>query len=197
MIDNNEEKKSNFKAYILAIIPILSFAAVAVGSTYAFYLASVVGNENNGDIELKSANVVAFFDKTDTLNAEKILPGYKGELNFSIYNNSAEENLYVQYTLAWDILEYENEIDSNSFVYTLTGSSTTGDEVVEQSDTNKLISISSPQRVPAISSVIGSGIINSGVKHSYTLQVHLVENGKNQDDLQGKRFSGRIVAKGD
>lgn len=197
MIEKNEEKKRSFTTYLVAIIPIVSFALVAIGSTYAFYLATVVGNEDYGDLELKSADVVAFFDNTDTLNVEKILPGFKAELNFSIYNSSAEENLYAQYTLMWDIQEYENEIDSNSFVYTLVGKSTKNDEVIEESKTNKVINVSSNQRIPGISSIIGSGMINSGVRHSYTLQVSFLENGENQNDLQGKRFKGRIVAKGE
>jgi hypothetical protein len=189
------KKKSKFKFYIYAIIPLFSFVSVTFMATYAFYLATVVGNEDNGQVITKSAQVYAAFNATDTLNVEKILPGYSGTLEFSIVNTTKEENVYGNYTLAWEIVK--NEIDNDSFTYTLTGTSYKGTEVLADSDSNKVVNIVTPRRIPTMSANIGEGIINTGVAHKYVLTVNFAESGTNQDQLQGKNFEGKIIAKGD
>lgn len=190
-----DKKNIKFKYYIYAIIPILSFISVAFLSTYAFYLATVVGNEDNGDVVLKSAQVFAVFNASEKFEVEKMLPGYNGEIEFSIVNTSDTEEAYGNYTLAWDIIT--NEIDSENFVYTLEGTSEKDGQTVYDSDKNKLIKVTNMRRIPSVSSNIGTGMINTGVTHHYVLKVSFLESGTSQDDLQGKHFEGKIVAKGD
>lgn len=190
-----DKKNIKFKYYIYAIIPILSFISVAFLSTYAFYLATVVGNEDNGDVVLKSAQVFAVFNASEKFEVEKMLPGYNGELEFSIVNTSDTEDAYGNYTLAWDIIT--NEINSENFVYTLEGTSEKDGQTIYESDKNKLIKVSNMRRIPSVSSNIGTGMINTGVTHHYVLKVSFLESGASQDDLQDKNFEGKIVAKGD
>ena len=189
------EKKVNLKSLICAIIPVISFIAVSTISTYAFYLAGVVGNEDNGDLALKSAQVFAVFNATDSLNVEKMLPGYNGQIEFSVVNTSTEEEAYGNYSLAWDIVT--NEIDNESFVYTLEGTSDKDGAPVSEGDTNKLVTVPAARRIPSVSSVIGTGTINTGVAHKYVLKINFLESGTDQNNLQGKKFEGKIVAKGD
>lgn len=192
------KKKSKLKFYVFAIIPVLSFMSVAFLTSYSFYLATVVGNEDNGDVILKSAQVFAMFEAEDNFSVENILPGYSGEIRFSITNTSPEEDLYGNYTLFWEITKNEiNNDTSQNFVYTLSGVSEKDGVEVGMSDKNKLVNVSSNRRVPSISESIGSGMINTGVTHKYVLTVKFLESGTNQNDLQGKKFEGKIVAKGD
>lgn len=196
------EKKKVFslKFLFVTIIPLLSFIAVVVGSTYAFYLitADVAGNEETENMVLESASVVAMFEATNEIDDKDIRPGYSNELHFTIVNTSDKENLFGRYTLSWEIRKYDNEIDDENFVYTLTGKSYKGKKtnVVGQDRHNKLVNVSVPMRIPDATTSIGYGIINTGVTHDYTLKIELRDNGKNQNDLQGKSFSGKIVAKG-
>lgn len=191
-----EKKKLGFRFLFVSIIPLLSFIAVVVGTTYAFYTikVDVVGNDENGGVSLESARVFAMFEATNEIDAKGVLPGYSSELQFSIVNTSNKENLYGRYTIAWEI--EKNEIDNNNFVYSIEGTSTKNGENVIESKTNKLINIASIRRIPNVSTDIGSGVINTGVTHNYTLTIHFLESGTNQDAVQGKEFSGKIVAKG-
>ena len=68
---------------------------------------------------------------------------------------------------------------------------------INESDKNKLVKVTSPRRVPTVSTNIGIGMINTGVTHNCKLKLMLLESGTPQDTLQGKNFSGKIVAKGD
>lgn len=189
------KKKIKLKYYVYAIIPVLSFISVAFLTSYSFYLATVVGNEDNGDVILKSAQVFAMFEAKDNLDVEDMLPGYTGEIKFSITNTSPEDDLYGNYSLFWDVVK--NEINDPNFVYTLKGTSEKDGNIVPISDSNKLVDISSNTRIPSASQRIGTGMINTGVVHNYVLTVKFLESGDNQNVLQGKKFEAKIVAKGD
>lgn len=195
MEEEKKNKNSKFKEIVIAVIPVLSFIAVTIGTTYAAYMANVVGNENNGETVLKSARVYAMFESTDSINGEDILPGWSDTLNFTIVNTSPENNLYANYTLAWEI--DENSINDENFIYTLECTSTKDGKEIREDDKNTLVKVLSPRKVPTVSTNIGTGMINTGVVHSCKLTVMLRESGVSQDSLQGKSFKGKIVAKGD
>ena len=82
-------------------------------------------------------------------------------------------------------------------MYTLSGTAVRDGVNVPISSTNKLVNISNRVSVPDASSSIGKGVINTGVTHNYTLTLEFIETGSNQNDYQGKTFSGKIVAKGE
>lgn len=199
MVKDMEEEKKNkkfrLKDIIIAVIPVLSFISVTVGATYAAYMASVVGNEESEETVLKSARVYAMFNANESISGDNILPGWSSTMNFSIVNTSPEDNLYANYTLAWEI--EENAINDDNFVYTLECSSTKNGEEVKESEKNILVKASSPRKVPTVSTNIGVGMINTGVTHNCQLKIMLRESGNSQDNLQGKTFKGKIVAKGD
>lgn len=188
-----KEKRSKLKYYIYAIIPVLSFISVGFLATYSFYLASVVGNEETEELVLKTAQVTAMFEARDSISASSIFPGFSDSLEFSIYNTTPEENIYGNYTLSWEIIT--NDIDDNSFTYTLEGKAYRDGELLEEDEKNKLVSVKTPTRIPTASSTIGEGTINSFVEHRYKLSIHFKETGNDQNDLQGKRFDGKISAK--
>lgn len=190
-----ENNKSKIKFYIYAIIPLISFVSVSFMATYAFYLATVVGNEEYGEVITKSAHVYSVFSADESMEVEKMLPGYTNSVEFTIVNTTPEENVYGTYTLAWDISQ--NEIDDDNFTYTLIGSGHKDEEVLSETDRNKLVNVVTPRRIPTMSADIGDGVINTGVTHKYILTVNFKETGTNQDDLQGKSFKGKIIVKGD
>ena len=189
------KKKNKITDIIFAVITIISFIAVTIGTTYAFYVVNVEGNDSNEPIDLKSADVYAMFQSTDSLNVEGMMPGYTGKLEFSIVNTSIDEDLFASYTLAWDITT--NQLHSDSFDYTLEGVSPQDGVTIEEPQQNQIIKVTSPRKIPKVSTSIGSGIINTGVTHKYVLNVKFLESGEEQNDLQGKRFEGKIIAKGD
>ncbi len=189
-----EKKNNNFKIYLYAIITILAFISVSVGATFAVHYF-VKGNEDTKPIKIKTAYVHAMFEATNSINSSEILPGWSSELKFVITNVSKEESAIGNYTLMWDI--EENELESDDFVYTLTCKSYLGDIELAESETNKIIKITSPRRVPSASSSIGTGLINTGVRHEYVLKLMFNETGSNQDELKSKTFKAKVYAKGE
>lgn len=189
-----EEKKNNRKILIYAILSVLSFVAVSVGATYAFYVAAFIGNEDNGKIHIQSADVVAIFSSTNTINDTDILPGWSDILEFNIYNSTASENAYGNYSLIWNIST--NEINDNHFVYKLIGETYIGEEKVSNDIAHNSVINISKTRIPTSSVVLGTAIINSGVTHKYQLVLTFEETGTNQNEHQGKIFNSTLVATG-
>ena len=187
------KKKKNIKTYIYAIISILSFILVCIGTSVAFFV-SIAGTKET-EVAIKSANVSAMFNALEFIDDKDILPGYSSSMHFTITNTSKEENAYGNYTLMWmiDI----NEIDSEDFVYNIVRTSYRGENNIPISETNKLVSVPEYRRVPSASSSIGMATINTGVTHSYTLNVKFIDTEENQSNLSGKTFKGRITAKGE
>lgn len=189
-------KEKNIKTYIYSIIVVLSFVLVAVGTSLAIVYYKVNGNDNNGNIDVKTSYVNAMFENGNDINDENILPGWSNRLEFSITNISEELNAVGRYTLIMNI--EKNELDSNNFVYNIVGTSTLdGVELEEVQYTNIVVNRPSFEPVPTISTTLGNGVINTGVKHNYVLTFKFNENGENQDEFQGKTFKANVVAKGE
>lgn len=189
-------KEKNIKTYIYSIIVVLSFVLVAVGTSLAIVYYKVNGNDNNGNIDVKTSYVNAMFENGNDINDENILPGWSNRLEFSITNISEELNAVGRYTLIMNI--EKNELDSNNFVYNIVGTSTLdGVELEEAQYTNIVVNRLSFEPVPTISTTLGNGVINTGVKHNYVLTFKFNENGENQDEFQGKTFKANVVAKGE
>ena len=195
MKKKEKEKKENRKILLYAILTVTSFIAVSFGTAYAFYTATIIGNEENGEVQIKTANVFAVFNNDKDLIAENVLPGFSDTMEFSIVNVSPTENAYGNYTIVWEI--NENSINSKDFVYTLNGETyVNGEKVDNNIARNKVVNIGTTI-VPAVSDILGTGTINTGVTHKYVLRITFRENGKNQNDLMGKKLDSYITVKGE
>ncbi len=192
---SRDDLKLSIRSYIYAIVSVLSFISVSVGTTYAFWLSGVVGNDTNGEVGMQAVSeIMTTFYAENDINADSVEPGWSQELVFTIANVSQVENAIGDYTLYWYV--DKNTINDESFVYTLSSTSFRGDVNVPISDTNRVVTIPGELIVPSASSSIGTGTINTGVTHRYTLTVKFLDNGENQNNLQGKVFEGKIIAKG-
>lgn len=188
------KENSNTKAVLLAVTCIILFGLVSIGTAYSFISAHIIGNETNGDITVKTANVYAMFEGNDLI-AKDILPGYSDKMTFTITNTSETADAYGNYSLIWNI--NKNEINNNNFVYKLEGKTfKNGEEITESIPHNKLVEISET-RIPEMSSVLGTGTINTGITHKYTLTIMFKETGVRQNESQVKSFDSNIVAKGE
>ena len=61
-------KEKNIKTYIYSIIVVLSFVLVAVGTSLAIVYYKVNGNDNNGNIDVKTSYVNAMFENGNDIN---------------------------------------------------------------------------------------------------------------------------------
>lgn len=195
MINMKKKEKENRKILLYAILTVASFIAVSFGTAYAFYTATIIGNRENGEVQIKTANVYAVYNNDKNLNAENILPGFSDTAEFSIVNTSATKNAFGNYTIVWEV--NENSINSKDFVYTLNGETyVNGEKVDNNIARNKVVNIGTTI-VPAVSDILGTGTINTGVTHKYVLRITFRENGENQNDLMGKKLDSYITVKGE
>lgn len=189
-----EEKKEKKKLLLYAIITVTSFIVVSVTTAYAFYAATVVGNSEHGDINIKTGTPKAIAVFQNNIIDEEVLPGYTRTMNFSITNVSEEENAFGNYSIVWMI---NKKVDNEAFIYNLEGKTYVNDTEVsnDYSQYNKVVNINT-SRVPTISSVLGTGIINTGVTHKYSLTISLVNNGEDQTkELNGFEFDSKVTIK--
>lgn len=188
------KRENNTKTYLYAIIVVVAFILVAIGTSIAAYYV-VVGNDDSKPIKVKTAYAVAMYEAKNNIDAIDILPGWTEQLKFVITNVSKENDTIGDYNLFLEI--EKNDINNENFVYNIVGKSYLDGKEIEESDTNKIIKVTSDRRVPTASVSLGSGLFNTGVSHEYIITFKLKENGVNQDELQGKAFKAKIYAKGE
>lgn len=100
-------KEKDIKTYIYAIIVVLLFILVAIGASLAIVYYKVNGNDNNGEVNVKTPYVSAMFKDTNNINDIDILPGWSNDMTFEIVNISKDENAVGRYSLYWDVLTNE------------------------------------------------------------------------------------------
>lgn len=195
MINMKKKEKENRKILLYAILTVASFIAVSFGTAYAFYTATIIGNRENGDVTIKTAQPKALFIANKNLEVIDVVPGFDDTMEFSIVSVNDSPNIYGNYTIIWEIKK--NELNDKDFIYSLTGETyLNGEKVDNNISNNKVVNIGNTI-VPTISDVLGTGIINTGVTHKYVLRLNFRENGKNQNELSGKRFESTITIKGE
>ena len=92
-------KEKDIKTYIYSIIVVLSFILVAIGASLAIVYYKVNGNNENGNVDVKTAYVTAAFHEIQGFNDENVLPGWSNEMKFEIINTSTEQNAVGRYSL--------------------------------------------------------------------------------------------------
>ncbi len=188
---------SKVRVYVYAIVSIISFIAVSVGASYAFYAASVIGNEESPGVTIKSMDVAIIYHNNQNIILDNITPGFSETMDFSISNVNTQVGAYGDYKISWEIKTNEINFDDNDdFVYTLTGKSIKDGQPAPLNEYNQVVNIPEERRVPDISTVLGTGVIDIGITHEYTLTVKFIDTQIPQDQLQGKKFNGKIVVIG-
>ncbi len=189
-----EGKIKNKKIYVLIALSIFTFIIMTIGATFAFYTYTIRGNEDSKEIKLETANLILAYNSKKDIVKEDALPGWEDELVFEIKNVTNGENIAGSYSINWEI--EKNEIKNDDLVYTIECIATRDGKEVSESKYNKVVNITDELNMPTVSSKIGDGIINSGDVQTCTVKVKFKETGTNQNDNQGKSFSGKIVVLG-
>ena len=189
-----EEKIKNKKIYVLITLSIFTFIIITIGATFSFYTITIRGNEESGEVKLETANLILAYNSKKNIEKENALPGWEEELVFEIKNVTNAENVAGSYSINWEI--EKNEIKNDDLVYTIECIATRDGKNVSESKYNKVVNITDELNMPTVSSKIGDGIINSGDVQTCTVKVKFKETGTNQNDNQGKSFSGKIVVLG-
>ena len=163
----------NKKFYLLIGVIVVAIALV-IGTSYAYFMATVTGGDSGNEIVIKSGNLSLTLTDNNSLTLNGI-PGDSASKEFTVTNNGSNETFYNI-----KMVDVTNTfVDKNDLVYTLVG-----DNDVNISET---VMPSTSDEYLATNITIGSGDT-----HTYTLTITFKETNDNQDDNKGATFSGKI-----
>lgn len=189
-MDNN--KKGN--TILLTVIAIATLLVAIVGATFAYFTATVTGNDEAKSVIVSTAQLGSVtYTNGNELKIENGYPGaYSNEITFTVA--STNNTVPIAYSINWVIAAANNTfVDKTDLVYSLTGTSSNGGTVVSLTSPETLPDGKKYLQVPASSSAIGTGSLAAGGDtHTYTMQVHFKETADDQNDNQGKSFMGKI-----
>jgi len=177
------EKKNVVFLTVLAIATLLT---AVVGTTFAYFTATVTGNDAATTTTISSATIaVAYSDGADISEAN-ILPGWTASKTISVTNSST---VAVTYDIAWTNVTntfVQGGVEgskTDDFVYTLTKTSTNGAANVAET------------AVPTASDtkLITGQSIAAGETQTYTLTLTFKDTGIVQNENQGKQFAAKLL----
>ena len=173
------EKLKKIKTKQIVMFSVLAFMLVlVVGTTYAYFTAKVIGNDEAKNTQVYAGIMSLKLDGTQELNASNMLPGATKEVEFSVENTGT---LTTTYEL--DMKEVYNDFSPKTdLVYTL------------EQDGNI---ITAETEAPSIDEIlIPAVVIEPNEKQTYKLKLTFKETGKDQNTNQNKTFTGKIQISG-
>ena len=164
----------------------LTFTFILVtGLTYAFFSLTTSGNDIAETISVTATELKLNFKDGKYIELKEAMPGDSITKTFSVENTGTETGYYK---INWQ--EFNNKIDNDELQVEFTckrykGSTESG-------------TCSNLTREAAYDRDLKSNIeIASGIRHEYTLKLTFMDTNQNQNDNQGKSFSGVLRVEGD
>ena len=153
----------------------LSFAIFVVfamvGLTYAFFTASVGGNDRASSTIVETAELKLVFSDTQKIEMNEALPGQSVTKTFTVENRGDVE---IEYTI--DIENLTNTFVNGDLVYSLT--STNGGATANR------------KVLPTSAGTLETASIAPGITQTYTIEILFKETGSNQNTNQSAIFGG-------
>ena len=152
---------------------------MTTGLSYAYFSASVKGNENAKDMVVEAGTLSLVYIDGPEIKAQNIKPGWSTTKEVSVKNNGT---LDTNYNIIWQSLT--NEVANNEMVISATCQRLNASGTVE----GTCESISQA----AISDMTIAKKINieAGITHKYTFTILFKETNTDQNTNQGKKFNG-------
>ena len=186
----NETKKGN--TVLLTVIAVATLLVAVVGATFAYFTASVAGNDTASSVVVKTAQIGTItYTNGNEVKLENAYPGATSETKTFTVAADASATANVNYSLNWTNVT-NGFVNKEDLVYTLTAVSD------KSENPGIMISDKSDFTAPESDTLIGNGTLKPGETHSYSLIVTFKETGSDQNANQGKAFTGKIeVSTGD
>ena len=164
----------------------LTFTFILVtGLTYAFFSQTITGNDVAETINVSTTDLKLNFTDGKYIELKKAMPGDSITKTFSVENTGTETGYYK---INWQ--EFNNKIDNDELQVEFTCKSYKGS--TESGTCSNLT------REAAYNRDLKSNIeIASGIRHEYTLKLTFMDTNQNQNENQGKSFSGVLRVEGD
>ena len=152
---------------------------MTTGLSYAYFSASVKGNENAKDMVVEAGTLSLVYTDGPEIKVQNIKPGWSTTKEVSVKNNGT---LGAYYNVIWQSLT--NEITNNEMVISATCQKLNASGTVEGT-------CESIPQAPISDMTIAKKIsIESGITHKYTFTILFKETNADQNYNQGKEFNG-------
>ena len=164
----------------------LTFTFILVtGLTYAFFSQTITGNDVAETINVTTTELKLNFTDGKYIELKEAMPGDFVTKTFNVENTGTEIGYYK---INWQ--EFNNKIDNDELQVEFTCKSYKGS--TESGTCSNLT------REAAYNRDLKSNIeIASGIRHEYTLKLTFMDTNQNQNENQGKSFSGVLRIEGD
>ena len=181
VIVNKTDKKEKRTKTLLVVLGSLTFLIMMMGSTFAYYTVSVIGNETASSIIFKSATLGISYDSGSAIYAEQIEPGYEITKTFTVTNTGDSS---LDYKIKW-VNVNNSFVVKEDLVYSLAGVVTSGTGTTSSVPQTNLPHINN-------SYATGTITIDAYTTHTFTMNVKFLETGSEQNSNQGRTFAGKI-----
>ena len=172
------------KKILYGMFLIFTFILVT-GLTYAFFSQTITGNDVAETINVTTTELKLNFTDGKYIELKEAMPGDFVTKTFSVENTGTEIGYYK---INWQ--EFNNKIDNDELQVEFTCKSYKGS--TESGTCSNLT------REAAYNRDLKSNIeIASGIRHEYTLKLTFMDTNQNQNENQGKSFSGVLRVEGD
>ena len=152
---------------------------MTTGLSYAYFSASVKGNENAKDMVVEAGTLSLVYTDGPEIKVQNIKPGWSTTKEVSVKNNGT---LGAYYNVIWQSLT--NTISNNELVLSATCQRLNASGTVEGTcESISQAAISDMTIAKKIS-------IESGITHKYTFTILFKETNADQNTNQGKKFNG-------
>ena len=152
---------------------------MTTGLSYAYFSASVKGNENAKDMVVEAGTLSLVYTDGPEIKVQNIKPGWSTTKEVSVKNNGT---LDTNYNVIWQSLT--NEIINNDMVISATCQRLNASGTVE--GTCESIS----QAAISDMTIAKRVSIEAGITHKYTFTILFKETNADQNTNQGKKFNG-------
>ena len=182
--ETNQPQNKKLHNAILTVLVVGSLMLAVIGLSFAYFSASVIGNNTASSIIVNTANIgQVTFTNDNNLSLTNAFPGDSKSITFYIKSdNNSKGNYTIPYTIYWQSI-------NNGF-------STQADLLYNISCSGGGPSFDKAKQVPnsGTPEIISGNLVvnNSQVTHTCTLTVTFQETGSNQNDNQKVNFEGSI-----
>ena len=166
------------KNIIIIIVAIFVVSGLLTLTSFAYFTATVQGNDSAYNTVITTGEMALMLNDGEQVGLNNAIPGDSITKEFSVKNTGTVETTYdVYFSELFNTFE-----DKNDLVYKLETSNGCAN------DTEKIVpSISSDE-----SKMVSACTINPNQTHNYTLTITFKNDGTNQDDNKGKKFSTKV-----
>ena len=154
----NETKKGN--TVLLTVIAVATLLVAVVGATFAYFTASVAGNDTASSVVVKTAQIGTItYTNGNEVKLENAYPGATSETKTFTVAADASATANVNYSLNWTNVT-NGFVNKEDLVYTLTGANS------DASNTTTTLVTKTNEVAPSANTLIGSSVLKPGETHT-------------------------------